>query len=298
MAPSLCPRAPPGARGGEEARMAPAEWTLRSTVKLRGGVEMPVLGLGVWQSAPGEETRRAVAEALAAGYRHVDTARAYRNEADVGAAVRESGVPRREVFVTTKLWNADHGYEKALRAIDTSLESLGMEQVDLYLVHWPVEGLRHDTWRAMERILADGKARAIGVSNYTARHLDELLSRSNEPPAVNQVEFSPFLHQRELLEHCRRNGIQLEAYGPLVRGHKLDHPVLERIARKHGRTPAQVLLRWGIQHELVVIPKSVRPERIRENADLFGFALDREDLAALDGLDEGYRTSWDPTAVP
>jgi diketogulonate reductase-like aldo/keto reductase len=271
--------------------------TLRSTVKLRNAVEMPVLGLGVWQSAPGEETRRAVAEALAAGYRHVDTARAYRNEADVGAAIRESGVPRREVFVTTKLWNADHGYDKGLRAIDASLEALGMEQVDLYLVHWPVEGLRRDTWRALEKVLGDGRARAIGVSNYTARHLDELLGHARVPPAVNQVEFNPFLFQKELLEHCRRNGIQLEAYAPLVRAHKMEHPILRRTARKHEKTPAQVLLRWGLQHDLVVIPKSVRPERIRENADLFGFALDDEDMAALDALDERYRTSWDPTAV-
>ncbi len=272
--------------------------SLRSTVKLRNGVEMPILGLGVWQSAPGEETRRAVAAALAAGYRHVDTARAYRNEADVGAAIRESGVPRREVFVTTKLWNADHGYDKALRAIDRSLESLGLEQVDLYLVHWPVEGVRRDTWRAMEKILSGGKARAIGVSNYTIRHLDELLATAKVPPAVNQVEFSPFLFQRDLLSHCRRNGVQLEAYGPLVRAHKMEHPVLQKIAGKHRRTPAQVLLRWGVQHDLVVIPKSVHAERIRENADLFGFELDAEDAAALDALDEGYRTSWDPTNVP
>lgn len=277
--------------------MTTRSWTIRSTTKLRNGVGMPVLGLGVWQSAPGEETHRAVSEALAAGYRHVDTARAYRNEADVGAAIRESGVPRAEVFVTTKLWNADHGYEKALRAVDRSLESLGMEQVDLYLVHWPVEGLRRETWRAMEKILADGKARAIGVSNYTIRHIDELLGHAKVPPAVNQVEFNPFLFQRELLEHCRRNGIQLEAYGPLVRGHKMEHPVVQRIARKHGKTSAQVLLRWGVQHDVVVIPKSVRPERIRENADLFGFGLDAQDLAALDQLDEGYRTSWDPTGV-
>lgn len=277
--------------------MAATNPGIHSTVTLRDGVHMPILGLGVWQSAPGEETRRAVSEALAAGYRHVDTARAYRNEADVGAAIRESGVPRREVFVTTKLWNADHGYDRTLRAIDASLEALGMEQVDLYLVHWPVEGLRGDTWRGMEAVLASGKARSIGVSNYTIRHLDELLGRAKVPPSVNQVEFSPFLFQRDLLAHCRRNGVQLEAYGPLVRGHKMDHPVLGRIAGSHGRTPAQVLLRWGIQHGLVVIPKSVRPERIRENADLFGFALGPEDMAALDALDEGYRTSWDPTGA-
>jgi diketogulonate reductase-like aldo/keto reductase len=271
---------------------------LGTTVTLRGGVEMPLLGLGVWQAAAGAETRDAVAEALRVGYRLVDTARAYRNEADVGAALRESGLPRESVFVTTKLWNADHGYDRACRAIDESLASLGLEQVDLYLVHWPVEGIRHETWRAMERILADGKARAIGVSNYSIRHLDELLGLAKVPPAVNQVEFSPFLYQRDLLAHCVRHGIRLEAYGPLVRGRKMGHPVVAEIARKHGRTPAQVLLRWGLQHDLVVIPKSVRPERIRENADLYRFALDEGDMAALDGLDEGYRTSWDPTGAP
>ena len=278
--------------------MATTELKLDSRVTLRGGVEMPMLGLGVWQSAPGEETRNAVSVALATGYRHVDTARAYRNESDVGAALRESGLPRRELFVTTKLWNADHGYDRALRAIDASLASLGLEQVDLYLVHWPVEGLRGETWRAMERILGEGKARAIGVSNYTVRHLDELLAKAKVPPAVNQVEFSPFLYQRALLEHCRRNDVQLEAYGPLVRGQRLRQPVLVRVAEKHGRTAAQVLLRWGLQHGLVVIPKSVHAERIRENAELYGFALDAEDLGALDALDEGLRTSWDPTSAP
>lgn len=276
----------------------PRTWTIDSTVALRGGVAMPVLGLGVWQTPAGETTRYAVRTALTAGYRLIDTARAYRNEEDVGAAVRESGLPRDRVFVTTKLWNSDHGYDRALRACDESLARLGLEQLDLYLVHWPVEGLRRETWRAMERIRTDGKARAIGVSNYTVRHLDELAGHARELPAVNQVEFSPFLFQRDLLERCRRDGIQLEAYGPLVRGHKLDHPVLARVARKHGRTPAQVLVRWGLEHEVVTIPKSVHEARIRENADVFGFALDGEDLSALDALDEGYRTSWDPTDAP
>jgi diketogulonate reductase-like aldo/keto reductase len=273
-------------------------WKIDSRVKLRGGVEMPILGLGVWQSAPGAETRDAVLAALRAGYRLVDTARAYRNEEDVGAAIRESGVTRSEIFVTTKLWNSDHGYDATLRACDESLRRLGLEQLDLYLVHWPVEKIRQESWRAMEKLLADGKTRAIGVSNYTVAHVEELLARAKSPPAVNQVEFSPFLYQRELLAYCRENDIQLEAYGPLVRGHKLKHPVLQRIATKHGRTPAQVLVRWGIEHEVVTIPKSVHEERIRENADVFGFALDADDLAALDALDECYRTSWDPTNAP
>jgi diketogulonate reductase-like aldo/keto reductase len=273
-------------------------WTIRSTVELRGGVRMPILGLGVWQSPPGDETRQAVLAALRVGYRLVDTARAYRNEEDVGAAIRDSGVPRDEVFVTTKLWNSDHGYDATLRACDESLRRLGLDRLDLYLIHWPVPKLRGETWRAMERILADGKARAIGVSNYTVRHLDELLASANEPPAVNQVELHPFLLQRELVEHCRAKGIQVEAYGPLVRGHKMEHPVLQRVAHRVGRTPAQVLIRWGIEHGLVTIPKSVHEHRIRENADVFGFSLSPADLAALDALDEGYRTSWDPTDAP
>ncbi len=269
-------------------------WTIDSTVHLTGGVEMPVLGLGVWQTPAGSETRNAVRAALEAGIRLVDTARIYQNEADVGAAIRESGVPRERVFVTTKLWNSDHGYDRALRACDQSLARLGLEQLDLYLVHWPAPG-RRETWRAMERILADGKARAIGVSNYTIRHLEELLAGCQLAPTVNQVELNPFLYQRELLDYCRAHRIQVEAYGPLVRGHRMDHPTVVAAARKHHRTPAQVLIRWGIQHELVTIPKSARPERIRENADVFGFALDADDMASLDGLDESYRTSWDPT---
>ncbi len=269
-------------------------WTLDSTVTLNGGVKMPVLGLGVWQTGAGTATRTAVRAALDGGYRLLDTARIYQNEADVGAALRESGVPRDEVFVTTKLWNSDHGYDRALRACDQSLVRLGLTHVDLYLVHWPAPG-RRETWRAMERLLADGKARAIGVSNYTIRHLDELLGECRIAPSVNQVEFHPFLYQRALLEHCRAHRIQLQAYGPLVRGQRMDHPAIARVAREHGRTPAQVLVRWGIEHEVVPIPKSARPERIRENADVFGFALDAEELAALDALDEGYRAAWDPT---
>ena len=280
---------------------APASAALASPASralLADGVGIPWLGLGVYQARPGAATRDAVLEALRAGYRHVDTARVYGNERDVGAALRESALPRDEVFVTTKLWNADHGYDRAQQAIDKSLASLGMEQVDLYLVHWPVEGLRHDTWRAMEEILADGKARAIGVSNYTIRHLEELHSTAKVPPAVNQVEFHPFLFQRDLLDHCRRRGIRLEAYAPLVKAQRMEHPVLVRVARKHRKTPAQVLIRWCLEHEVVVIPKSVRPERIRENLGVFDFSLDAADLAELDGLDEGYRTSWDPTPVP
>lgn len=278
--------------------MTPPASTLSSRISLSNGVEIPVLGLGVYQSRPGEETRAAVAAALALGYRHVDTARVYGNEADVGAALAASALPRDAVFVTTKLWNDDHGYDATLRACDASLRRLGVERVDLYLVHWPVPGLRRETWRAMERLLADGKARAIGVSNYTIRHLDELLASASVPPAANQVELHPFLPQPQLVAFCRKHGIQIEAYAPLVKARRMEHPVLRRVAEKHGRTPAQILVRWSLQHGYVVIPKSIRPERIRENADVFGFALDADDLAAMDALDEGFRTSWDPTDVP
>ena len=278
--------------------MARPALTIGSTVALRHGVRIPVLGLGVYQSRPGSETREAVRSALQLGYRHVDTARAYGNEEDVAAGIAASGVPRDEVFVTTKLWNSDHGYDATLRACDASLARLRTERIDLYLVHWPVQGLRHDTWKAMERLLAEGKARAIGVSNYAIRHLEELLARASEPPSMNQVELHPFLAQRELVEWCARRDVAVEAYAPLVKARRMEDPVLRRVSLKHRRTPAQVLVRWGLQHGLVVIPKSIRPERIRENAEVFDFALDREDLAALDGLDERYRTSWDPTDAP
>ena len=272
--------------------------TITSTASLRGGVQLPLLGLGVYQSPPGEETRRAVEAALAVGYRHVDTARAYGNEGDVAAGIAASGVPRDEVFVTTKLWNSDQGYDETLRACDASLARLGAGRVDLYLIHWPVQGLRNDTWRAMERLKRDGKARAIGVSNYTVRHLEELLARANEPPSVNQVALHPFLQQRELVEFCRKSGIVVEAYAPLVKAQRMDHPVLRRLARKHQATPAQVLVRWALQLGYVVLPKSVQPERIRENAEVYRFELDADDLAAMERLDEGYRTSWDPTDAP
>jgi diketogulonate reductase-like aldo/keto reductase len=278
--------------------MGRPDLTIRSTATLRNGVEIPLLGLGVYQARPGAETREAVRAALQLGLRHVDTARAYGNEEDVRDGIAASGVPRGEVFVTTKLWNSDHGYDETLRACDASLGRLGTEWIDLYLVHWPVQKVRHSTWRAMERVLADGKARAIGVSNYTVGHLEELLARANEPPAVNQVELHPFLTQPELRRFCAAHGIAVEAYAPLVKARRMDHPVLRRIAERHRRTPAQVLVRWALEHGLVVIPKSVRPERIRENADVFGFALDAQDVAALDALDEGYRTSWDPTHAP
>jgi diketogulonate reductase-like aldo/keto reductase len=271
--------------------------TQTSRAELNNGIEIPVLGLGVYGCPPGRPTQEAVAFALGCGYRHVDTAKIYRNEADVGEAVRASPLPREEVFITTKLWNDDHGYEAALRAFEGSLKTLGLEYIDLYLIHWPVKGLRAESWRALATLLERGRTRAIGVSNYTIRHLEELLAASPIPPAVNQVEFSPFLYQEELLDYCRRHGIQLEAYSPLTKGRRLGDPTLVEVARKHHRTPSQVLIRWALQHGLVVIPKSQRLEHIRENFSVFDFSLSPADMAQLDGLSEDYRTSWDPSDV-
>jgi diketogulonate reductase-like aldo/keto reductase len=271
---------------------------LRSTVRLNNGVEIPRFGIGVFRSPRGEETRNAVAHALAAGYRHVDTARSYNNERDVGAAIRDSGIPRSEIFVTTKLWNDDQGYDSTLRACERSLKELGLDYVDLYLEHWPVPGRRLDSWRAMEKLLADGKCRAIGVSNFMRRHLEELLQHAKVVPAVNQVELNPFLNQEEVRRYCEARGIVVEAYSPLTKGYRLGHSLLGRIAGRYGKTPAQVLIRWCLQHGLVVIPKSIREERIRENANVFDFQISEEDMRILDGLDEDLHTGWDPTDVP
>jgi diketogulonate reductase-like aldo/keto reductase len=272
--------------------------TIESTVQLNNGVRMPVLGLGVWQIPSGRAAQRAVGWALEAGYRLIDTAKLYGNETDVGTAVRESGLPREAVFVTTKLWNRDHGYESTLEAFDGSLTRLGLDYVDLYLVHWPVARLRDDTWKAMERIHRDGKARAVGVSNYTIRHLQGLTPAAAVTPAVNQVEFSPFLYQENLLRYCHQAGIQIEAYSPLTKGEKLGHPIVRRVAAMHGRSPAQILLRWSLQHGLVVIPKSAQRERIQENARVFDFEISAEDMRALDSLTQDYHTSWDPRDAP
>ncbi|WNG49654.1 aldo/keto reductase [Archangium minus] len=271
---------------------------LQSTVKLNNGVELPRLGLGVFRAPRGQVTRQAVLSALSAGYRHIDTARIYGNERDVGAAVRESGLPREDIFVTTKLWNEDQGYDSTLRACERSLKDLGLEYVDLYLVHWPVPGRRLDSWRAMEKLLAEGKCRAIGVSNFLEHHLDQLLAHAQVVPAVNQVEQHPFLYQPSLLRYCADKGIAVEAYSPLTKGLRLGDPRVVEMARRHGKSPAQVLIRWCLQHELVVIPKSVHEERIRENASVFDFSLSSEDMQRLDGMNEDLYTGWDPTDVP
>jgi diketogulonate reductase-like aldo/keto reductase len=274
---------------------------LASTISLQNGAvpgaAMPRLGLGVWQSGAGSGTRDAVAAALQAGYRLVDTAAAYGNEREVGEAVRASGIPRSEIFVTTKLWNEDQGYATALDAFARSAEALDLGAVDLYLLHWPVPGKRLDSWRALERLLADGACRAIGVSNFAERHLRELFAASDTRPAVNQVELHPFVPQRALRRFCNEHGVVVEAYSPLARGRRLEDQGLRKVAERHGKSAAQVMIRWALQQDLVVIPKSSRRGRIVENADVFDFALDAGDLATLAALEDGFRTCWDPSAI-
>jgi diketogulonate reductase-like aldo/keto reductase len=264
--------------------------TLESRAKLNNGIEIPRLGLGVYQSPPGEITLRAVRYALEIGYRHIDTAELYGNETDVGRAVQESGIRRDDVFITTKVWNSHQRYDSTLYACEGSLRRLGLSYVDLYLIHWPVQGLGDETWRAMIRVLQQGKARAIGVSNYRITELNELLDKSDVVPAVNQVEFHPFLYQEELLSFCKNNKIQLEAYSPLTRGKRLNHTNILEMAKKYDTTPSQILIRWSLQHDVIVIPKSIHEARIKENSQVFDFQLEPNDMKLLDSLNENLYT--------
>ena len=296
------------------------ELRIESKIKLNDGHSIPQLGLGVWQTRAGQTCEAAVLTALEAGYRHIDTAAMYGNEESVGAAIRMSGIPRESIFVTTKLWNSDHGNPG--RALDRSLRKLKFDYVDLYLIHYPVRE-RRQSWRALEALRAAGKARSIGVSNFTVRHLTELLAETKTIPAVNQVEFHPYLYQRDLLEFCAGRGIVLEAYSPLTKAARLKDPKLIAVAKKYlkaitqtaaprSRLPfvdalshrletqstAQILIRWALQHGLVVIPKSANRRRIFENADVFDFEISAEDMQLLDRFDENLRTCWDPTHAP
>jgi diketogulonate reductase-like aldo/keto reductase len=270
---------------------------IESTVTLNNGIEIPLFGLGLYLAGSDQKVRQAIHHALEVGYRLFDTASMYDNEEAVGKAIRDAGIPRENLFVTTKLWNSDQGYDRALKAFDGSLKRLAMDYVDLYLIHWPVEGLRKDSWRALETLYQEKRCRAIGVSNYTISHLEELLGEAEIPPTVNQVEFSPFLYQKDLLDFCRKHRIQLESYSPLTRGKKFNHPVLREIAAKYNKTPAQILIRWNLEHDIVVIPKSSNPARISENARIFDFSIDSKDMEKLDQLDQNYRVSWNPSGV-
>jgi methylglyoxal/glyoxal reductase len=294
--------------------------TIETKLTLNDGRHIPQLGLGVWQTRAGATCEAAVLAALEAGYRHFDTAAMYGNEESVGAAIRTSGIPRENVFVTTKLWNSDHG--NPARALGASLRKLKLEYVDLYLIHYPVRE-RRQSWRALEALRAEGKARSIGVSNFTIRHLTELLAETKTVPAVNQVEFHPYLYQRDLLDFCAGEGIVIEAYSPLTKGVRLKDPKLIAVARKYSnaapqpaapwsrlpfldrlprheetKSTAQILIRWALQHGLVVIPKSADRRRIFEDADIFDFEITGEDMQLLDSFNENLRTCWDPTHAP
>jgi len=269
---------------------------ITDTVTLGNGVKMPHLGLGTWRSAEGAEVEQSVRWALEIGYRHVDTAAVYGNERGVGRAIRDSRVPREQVFVTTKVWNDDQraGRDAVLRAFDESLRRLGTDYVDLYLVHWPVKGKYVEAWRALEQIYSSGRVNAIGGSNFLVHHLADVLKVASVKPMVNQVEFHPRLVQRQLLDFCRRERIVQEAWSPLMKGKAGEVPLLRELAGKYGKTPSQVVLRWDLQHGVVTIPKSVRRERLVENADLFDFELSADEMAKVDALDRGERIGADP----
>ncbi|MFD2116578.1 aldo/keto reductase [Paenibacillus yanchengensis] len=260
---------------------------------LRNGVAMPKLGFGVWKVADGEETIAAVSHALEAGYRSIDTASVYGNERGVGQAIASSGIAREDIFITTKVYNDQQGYEETLVAFEQSCEKLGVEQVDLYLIHWAVTGKYKETWRALEHLYKEGKAKAIGVCNFQIHHLEDILQDCEVVPMVNQVELHPMLTQQPLREYCDKHGIQMEAWSPLMQGN-LQLPLLQQLADKYNKTAAQIVLRWDIQHGIITIPKSTTPARIQENRQIFDFELSAEDMARIDALNENHRYGGSP----
>ncbi|MGN6349541.1 MAG: aldo/keto reductase [Candidatus Nitrosocosmicus sp.] len=265
-------------------------FTLKSTKELNNGIQIPRLGLGVYQISPGKSTIKAVRYALEIGYRHFDTAMIYGNESDVGKALKESDVKREDIFITTKVWNSDQGYESTLKAFESSLKRLDISYVDLYLIHWPIQDKIIETGKAMIKLLYSEKVKSIGVSNYSIKELKETLDNSEIVPVINQVEFHPYLYQKDLLRFCKNNMIHLEAYSPLTRGKRLNDPRIVRIANAYDKSPAQILVRWSLQHDLVVIPKSSHEERILENSQVFDFHINQKDMQILDSLNEDLRT--------
>jgi len=270
---------------------------LKTKLRLNNNIEIPALGLGTYLSKPGRETYDAVRYALDLGYRHIDTASLYANEEDVGKAVQDCGIPRNEIFVTTKVWNSDQGFDNTINAFYKSLRKLKLDYIDLYLIHWPQPKTRSDTWRALIQLYDDNKTGAIGVSNYTIRHMEEVLHGSPFKPLINQIEFSPYLYQRDILAYCTRRNILVEAYSPLVRGKKFNDQKLITFAEKYSKTPAQILIRWALQVGTIVLPKSVHPERIKENADVFDFEISEDDMDVLEDFNENFRIAWDPTKI-
>lgn len=257
---------------------------------------MPRFGLGVFQVEDGEEVYNSVKWALEHGYKSIDTAAIYRNEEGVGRAIKDSGIPRDELFITSKLWNSDQGYEEAFQAYQASLDKLGLDYLDLYLIHWPVpkQNKYKESWKAMEELYNDGKIRAIGVSNFKEHHLDDLLQEAAITPMVNQVEYHPHLQQKSLHEYCKQHNIQLEAWSPLKQGELLNDPTLIEIAERHGKSTAQVILRWDLQQEVITIPKSVKQHRIHENADIFDFELTNEEIKQIEAMNKDERVGSDP----
>jgi len=270
--------------------------SLADRVEIAPGVLMPRLGIGTFRSLGGHQVEHEVAYALRVGYRGIDTASMYGNEEGVGRAIERSGVPRDDLFVATKMWNDEQGYTRTLAACEQSLRRLGLDHVDLYLVHWPVPGLLQDTWRAMEELLAKGSVRAIGVCNFLEEHLEDLLSFATVPPALDQVEHHPRLQQPELREYLRAHGITMQAWAPIMRGGVASIPEIVAIADAHGKTPAQVAIRWILQHGVTTIPKSVHEARIAENADVYDFELTAAEMAAIDGVDRGERLGRHPNS--
>ena len=267
---------------------------LQGTFTLNNGVDMPYFGLGVYLSKDGQEVINAVKWAVEAGYRHIDTASIYKNEEGVGEGVKQCGIPREELFIVSKVWNADQGYENTLKAFDKSLKRLEMDYLDLYLIHWPVAGKYKDTWKALEKLYAEGRVKAIGVSNFMQHHLEDIMSDAKVTPMVNQMEFHPYLVQQDLIDFCNKNTIQYEAWSPMMQGKIFELDEFKVLAEKYGKSVAQIVLRWDVQKGVVTIPKSTKKERIIANADIFDFELKEEDMALLDGLHRGQRFGPDP----
>jgi methylglyoxal/glyoxal reductase len=271
---------------------------LQETTTLNNGVKMPWLGLGVFKVEEGPELVHAIKTAICHGYRSIDTASIYGNEAGVGEGIREgmkeAGISREDLFITSKVWNADLGYESTIRAYEESLKKLGLEYLDLYLIHWPVEGKYKEAWRALETIYKEGKVKAIGISNFQIHHLEELMKDASVIPVINQVEYHPRLTQEELKEFCQKHHIQLEAWSPLMQGELLNNPVLQEIAQTYGKSVAQVILKWDLQNDVVTIPKSTKTHRIIENASVFDFVLSEEDMKRINELNQNKRVGPDP----
>ena len=268
--------------------------SITATTTLNNGVEMPWLGFGVFKMQDGPEVEQSVSKALEVGYRSIDTAAAYNNEEGVGKAIKASGIPRQELFITTKVWNEDQRQGNTLAAFEASCRRLELDYIDLYLIHWPVAGRYKETWQALEKLYEDGLVRAIGVSNFHIHHLEDLLPTCQVVPAVNQVEFHPYLVHTDLRQYCAKRQIQFEAWSPLARGRIFDDPTLVELSQKYGKSPAQLLIHWDLQHQVVTIPKSSTPQRIAENIAVFDFEISADDMARLDGLNRNQRTGPDP----